>query len=149
MLYSNLYFDTNIGHVLFNIYPSFISKGIVLIVKQYSNVINNPQEVIKTINIDLYDKISPEIVTHSYKLNSKRLYGDKIKKSKFYNLDFQVNNNCLYIPLENINFYHVSKTIVKLSFHNINHDKQGFIDVIYFSKNMIMNKNGFGRRYYW
>lgn len=151
MLYSNLNFDTKSEHLLFEINPSFISKGFVFIVKQNNKVINNPHEVIKTINIDLYDKISPQIITHSYIFNSRRLYGDKIKKSKFYNLNFQLNNDCLYLPLENINFNHVSKTIVKISFYGINtdYDNTGFIDIVYFSKNMIMSKDGFGSRYYW
>lgn len=154
MLYTNLAYDTGNGFVSFQVYPRFISKGIIIVVKQNNNIIEKPQEVIKNINIDLYDTKSPEMIAHSYKLNSKRLYCGSIKTTKFYNLNFQINDNCLYIPLENINFNYVSKTVIKLSFCDIQHSNEGysnkgFIDVIYLSKNMIRTKNGFGSRYYW
>ena len=148
MLYSNLCFDTNKDNVIFEIYPSFISKGIVFIIKQNDKVINNPHQVVNTIEIDIYAKINQEIPSHTYKLNSRKLLGSNIKKSEFYNLNFKIDNKCLYIPLENINFRYARKTIVKMSF-NQNHHITGSMDVMYFSKNMIMNKDGFGSRYYW
>lgn len=149
MLYTNLAYDTGNGFVSFQVYPRFISKGIIIVVKQNNSIIEKPQEVIKNVNIDLYDTKSPEMIAYSFKLNSKRLYCGSIKKTKFYNLNFQVNDNCLYIPLENINFNYVSNTLIKLSFYDIQHSSEGFIDVIYLSKNMIRTKNGFGSRYYW
>lgn len=150
MLYSNLCFDTSKEHLLFEIYPpSFISKGIVLIMKNINhNIIDKPQDIIKTIKLDLYNKQSPLVITHSYLFNSRNVYCGHIKNSKFYNLNFELNNCCLYIPLENVNFNYVSKTVVKISYYDTQCNK-GYIDIMYFSKNMIMNKDGFGSRYYW
>jgi hypothetical protein len=152
MLYSNFHYNTSNMFALIQVYPSFISKGIILTMKHDNNIINKPQDIIKNIKIDLYNKQSPQIITHSYNFNSKRLYCGNMKKTKFYNLNFQLNDCCLYIPLENVNFNYVSKTIIKLIFHkncNIKYGNQGCIDIMYFNKNMIRNKDGFGSRYYW
>lgn len=152
MLYSNLPYNTRNNFVLFNVYPCFISKGIALIIKQDDNIINKPQEIIKDIKIDLYNKQSPLVISHSYHLNSRRLYSHNVKKNKLYNLNFELNDCCLYIPLENINFNYVSQTTITLRFHEeceTKYSHQGCIDVVYFSKNMIRNKDGFGSRYYW
>jgi hypothetical protein len=144
MVCSNLAFDASEGFILFPVYPSFISKGFAIIIKDYER----PCDIIKSIEMYLCDKSSPSVVRKSYKFNSKLLCVDKVKKSDLYNLTFALNGNCLYIPLNNVNFRYVSQTLFKINFHN-NVDNKGLVDVVYFSHNMIENRGAFGSRYYW
>lgn len=145
MICSNLVFDSSNKCIQFPVYPSFISKGFAVITKGSAKNIGT---IIKSIEIELYDKSLPSILTKLYKFNSKLVSVDKVKKSGLYNLTFELKNNCLYIPLNNINFRYVSQTIFKIVLHD-NVDDKGLIDIVYFSHNMIENKGVFGSRYYW
>jgi hypothetical protein len=150
MMCSNLAFDTTDKFILCQVYPSFISKGFAIIIKHNGRNVKNPCEIIKSIEIDLYDKSLPSILRKSYKFNSKLLCIDKVIRSDLYNLNFTLNDNCLYIPMNNVNFRYVSQTKFKIVFHNdVDIDNKGLIDIVYFSHNMIENKGEFGSRYYW
>lgn len=152
MMCSNQAYDASKKFVMFPVYPSFISKGFVIIIKNNERNIQNTCQIVKSIEIDLYDKSSPSTLTKSYKFNSKLLCIDKVVKSGLYNLNFTLNDNCLYIPLNNVNFRYVSQTIFKIVFHNdvdVDVDNKGLIDIVYFSHNMIENRGAFGSRYYW
>lgn len=151
MLLSNHMINTKYDHVYFQVFPAFISTGFVIVIKTDDGMmIENPCQVVKNINIDIYSKTAPCIVHKSYLLNSRRLTPEKIKKNKLYNLEFDISK-CLYIPLENVNFDNVSQTVMKVTFHKEHEfiNSEIMIDVLYFGKNMILNKHGFGAKYYW
>lgn len=149
MLSSNLAYNTSRHNMLVQVYPSFISKGFCVVLKKdMKNIIEDPCKVIKSIEIDLYKRHSFNIVTKTFNFSCKTLTVDKLMRTGFYNLNFKLNENCLYIPLNNINFRNISQTILKFIFHK-NVEITGLLDIIYFGDNMIMNKDGYGSRYYW
>jgi hypothetical protein len=147
MLYSNKSLNNS---KLFQVYPSWISKGFAIVLKNKKHIINNPDSVIKEIHLSI---LSSSFTSSTYKLNSKKIMSNKIINNKIYNLNFDIQN-CLYIPLENINFTRIKNThqvIINVVYHKEHTYKNDelMIDVIYFNKNMILNERGFGSRYYW
>lgn len=147
MLCANLAINTSTNSCLFQVSPSFISKGFVIVLKTNGKNIKKPYNVIKSVEITLYDKSSPSIPTISFSFDSKHLLVERLKRKGMYNLGFQLNNDCLYIPISNVNFTYASQTVFKFIFHNCNINL--LADVVYFSDNMIMNTHGFGSRFYW
>ncbi len=141
-------FDHSSKCILRQVYPSFISKGFIIVLKENNCIFENPCDIIKSIEIDCYCRGSPNVITKTYKFNSKYLIVNKVINKGYYNLNFKIKNNCLYIPLDNVNFRHISQTIFKVIFYD-NIKAEGVMDIIYLGHNMIMNKDGISSRYYW
>lgn len=148
MLKKNLPFDNNKKSLSFEVYPSFISKGFLFVLRSDGKSIDLPSKIVKLVEIELYQNSIPSNVTKRFTFDSRSISMNRIKKSMFYNLKFDFNDNCLYIPLNNVNFRYVHKTVIRVTFHD-DINVIGLLDVIYLSDNMIVNKHGFGSRYYW
>jgi hypothetical protein len=120
----------------FNIDKLFISKGVAVVSRNNTNTnaVRNPIKFIEVIIDNL----------HSHKVSSHLLQHGKITKHKLYNLPFDIKD-CIYVPLEGVNFNNVESGTLKITFEN---DNEHNIDVIYFGYNMIFNKFGVGGRLY-
>ena len=135
----------------YQVQPAYISKGFAIIVKDGQGALQYPSDVVKSVEINLFGTDTTttstikEAPTRSYKVSSRRILSKNMIDNPLYNLQFPLQN-CLYVPLDKINFGLVHDTEIKIHLHNQYPKDMWSVDIVYFGINYIIYLYGYGLR---